>query len=99
MNYPNNNDILSPSADMSKFECGRTPKSSPADLINDVETHMFISEASKRLQKMCNDQRTRALLDAFNGISPGRGRILIDKYNCFTDSSDEEVESVEERGS
>ena len=70
-NYPNNNDILSPSADMSKFECGRTPKSSPADLINDVETHettfanaMFISEASKRLQKMCNDQRTRALLDA-----------------------------------
>ena len=109
-NYPNNGttvisaeDILSPSADMSKFECGRTPKSSPADLINDVETHettfanaMFISEASKRLQKMCNDQRTRALLDASaNGISPGSSRILIDKYNCFTDSSDEEVESVD----
>ena len=104
-NYPNNNDILSPSADMSKFECGRTPKSSPADLINDdVKTHettfanaVFISEASKRLQKMCTDQRTRALLDASaNGISPGSSRILIDKYNnCFTDSSsDEEVESV-----
>ena len=103
-NYPNN-DILSPSADMSKFECGRTPKSSPADLINDddVKTHettfanaVFISEASKRLQKMCNDQRTRALLDASaNGISPGSSRILIDKYNCFTDSSDEEVESVD----
>ena len=111
-NYPNNGttvisaeDILSPSADMSKFECGRTPKSSPADLINDddVKTHettfanaVFISEASKRLQKMCNDQRTRALLDASaNGISPGSSRILIDKYNCFTDSSDEEVESVD----
>ena len=115
-NYPNNGttvisaeDILSPSADMSKFECGRTPKSSPADLINDddddVKTHettfanaVFISEASKRLQKMCNDQRTRALLDASaNGISPGSSRILIDKYNCFTDSSDEEEEEEEEK--
>ena len=105
-NYPNNNDILSPSADMSKFECGRTPKSSPADLINDddVKTHettfanaVFISEASKRLQKMCNDQRTRALLDASaNGISPGSSRILIDKYNCFTDSSSDEEEEEEE---
>ena len=111
-NYPNNGttvisaeDILSPSADMSKFECGRTPKSSPADLINDdVKTHettfanaVFISEASKRLQKMCTDQRTRALLDASaNGISPGSSRILIDKYNCFTDSSDEEEEEEEE---
>ena len=96
-NYPNNNDILSPSADMSKFECGRTPKSSPADLINDNDNAVFISEASKRLQKMCTDQRTRALLDASaNGISPGSSRILIDKYNCFTDSSsDEEVESVD----
>ena len=102
-NYPNNGttvisaeDILSPSADMSKFECGRTPKSSPADLINDDDNAVFISEASKRLQKMCNDQRTRALLDASaNGISPGSSRILIDKYNCFTDSSDEEVESVD----
>ena len=105
-NYPNNNDILSPSADMSKFECGRTPKSSPADLINDddVKTHettfanaVFISEASKRLQKMCTDQRTRALLDASaNGISPGSSRILIDKYNCFTDSSSDEEEEEEE---
>ena len=112
-NYPNNGttvisaeDILSPSADMSKFECGRTPKSSPADLINDddVKTHettfanaVFISEASKRLQKMCNDQRTRALLDASaNGISPGSSRILIDKYNCFTDSSSDEEEEEEE---
>ena len=102
-NYPNNGttvisaeDILSPSADMSKFECGRTPKSSPADLINDDDNAVFISEASKRLQKMCTDQRTRALLDASaNGISPGSSRILIDKYNCFTDSSDEEVESVD----
>ena len=103
-NYPNNGttvisaeDILSPSADMSKFECGRTPKSSPADLINDDDNAVFISEASKRLQKMCNDQRTRALLDASaNGISPGSSRILIDKYNCFTDSSDEEEEEEEE---
>ena len=96
-NYPNNNDILSPSADMSKFECGRTPKSSPADLINDDDNAVFISEASKRLQKMCTDQRTRALLDASaNGISPGSSRILIDKYNCFTDSSDEEEEEEEE---
>ena len=97
-NYPNNNDILSPSADMSKFECGRTPKSSPADLINDDDNAVFISEASKRLQKMCTDQRTRALLDASaNGISPGSSRILIDKYNCFTDSSDEEEEEEEEK--
>ena len=98
-NYPNNNDILSPSADMSKFECGRTPKSSPADLINDNDNAVFISEASKRLQKMCTDQRTRALLDASaNGISPGSSRILIDKYNCFTtdSSSDEEEEEEEE---
>ena len=103
-NYPNNGttvisaeDILSPSADMSKFECGRTPKSSPADLINDDDNAVFISEASKRLQKMCTDQRTRALLDASaNGISPGSSRILIDKYNCFTDSSDEEEEEEEE---
>ena len=104
-NYPNNGttvisaeDILSPSADMSKFECGRTPKSSPADLINDDDNAVFISEASKRLQKMCTDQRTRALLDASaNGISPGSSRILIDKYNCFTDSSDEEEEEEEEK--
>ena len=96
-NYPNNNDILSPSADMSKFECGRTPKSSPADLINDDDNAVFISEASKRLQKMCTDQRTRALLDASaNGISPGSSRILIDKYNCFTDSSSDEEEEEEE---
>ena len=97
-NYPNNNDILSPSADMSKFECGRTPKSSPADLINDdLDNAVFISEASKRLQKMCTDQRTRALLDASaNGISPGSSRILIDKYNCFTDSSSDEEEEEEE---
>ena len=98
-NYPNNNDILSPSADMSKFECGRTPKSSPADLINDDDNAVFISEASKRLQRMCTDQRTRALLDASaNGISPGSSRILIDKYNCFTtdSSSDEEEEEEEE---
>ena len=87
-------------ADMSKFECGRTPKSSPADLINDdLDNAVFISEASKRLQKMCTDQRTRALLDASaNGISPGSSRILIDKYNCFTtdSSSDEEEEEEEE---
>ena len=44
---------------------------------------LFISEASKRLQKICNDQRTRALLDASaNGISPGSSRILIDEQIC-----------------
>ena len=98
-NYPNNGttiiaaeDILSPSADTAKFECGRTPKSSPVDFNAscDDNTHetafanaLFISEASKRLQKICNDQRTRALLDASaNGISPGSSRILIDEQIC-----------------
>jgi hypothetical protein len=35
------------------------------------------------LQKICNDQRTRALLDASaSGISPGSSRILIDEQIC-----------------
>ena len=46
---------------------------------------------------MCADQRTQALLEhSANGISPGSSRILIDKYNCFTDSSSDEEEEEEE---
>ena len=111
-NYPNNGttviaaeDILSPAADVAKFECGRTPKSSPVDFSTAQEHHdtalanaLFISEASKRLQKICNEQRTRALLDASaNGISPGSSRILIDSVDggCMSSSSDEDEDEEE----